>query len=241
MSRIRLGVNIDHVATVRNARGENYPSPLRAAMLSEKYGADSVTIHLREDRRHINESDLRLIKSKLKIPLNLEIASTKEMLKISLRQKPSFVCIVPEKRKEITTEGGLNLKYKKQFLKKMIKDLKKNGSRVSLFIEPRIKDIKEAKLLNTDCIEIHTGKICNLINKKKSHKTELLRIKKAVNLACSLRLEVHAGHGLTYDSAKVLSKLKNISEFNIGHFLIGESIFIGLAKSIKKFKKIIKK
>ena len=240
MSRIRLGVNIDHVATVRNARGENYPSPLKAAMLSEKYGADSVTIHLREDRRHINESDLRLIKSKLKIPLNLEIASTKEMLKISLRQKPSFVCIVPEKRKEITTEGGLNLNYKRKFLKKMIESLKKNGSRVSLFIEPKIKDIKESKRLNSDCIEIHTGKICNLINKNKAHKKELMKIRKAVNFANSIGLEIHAGHGLTYQSAKILSKLQNISEFNIGHFLIGESIFVGLSKTIRKFKKIIK-
>ena len=240
MSRIRLGVNIDHVATIRNARGELYPSPLRAALLSEKFGADSVTIHLREDRRHINESDLKSIRSKLKIPLNLEIASTKEMLRISLRQKPSFVCIVPEKREEITTEGGLNLNYKKFFLKKMIKSLKKNGSRVSLFIEPKIKDVKESKSLNSDCIEIHTGKICNLINKKKPYKSELLKIKKAVNFASSIGLEVHAGHGLTYQSAKILARLKNISEFNIGHFLIGESIFSGLSISIKKFKKIIK-
>ncbi len=240
MPRIRLGVNIDHVATIRNARGELYPSPLRAALLSEKFGADSVTIHLREDRRHINESDLKSIRSKLKIPLNLEIASTREMLRISLRQKPSFVCIVPEKREEVTTEGGLNLNYKKIFLKKMIKNLKKNGSRVSLFIEPKIKDVKESKRLNSDCVEIHTGKICNLINKKKSYKRELLKIKKAINFASSIGLEVHAGHGLTYQSAKILAKLKNISEFNIGHFLIGESIFSGLSKSIKKFKKIIK-
>ena len=240
MPKIRLGVNIDHVATVRNARGEFYPSPLRAALMSEKYGADSVTIHLREDRRHINESDLKSIKSKLKIPLNLEIASTKEMLKISLRQKPSFICIVPEKRKEITTEGGLNLNYKKNFLKKMIKSLKKNGSRVSLFIEPNIKDIQESKYLKSDCIEIHTGRFCNLVNKKKSYKKELARIKKAVNFAHSKGLEVHAGHGLTYQSAKILAKLKNISEFNIGHFLIGESIFVGLSRSIKKFKKVIK-
>ena len=238
---IRLGVNIDHVATVRNARGEKYPSPLRAALLSEKYGADSITIHLREDRRHINEKDLKSIKSKLKIPLNLEIASTKEMLRISLRQKPSFVCIVPEKRKEITTEGGLNLDYKKAFLKKMITKLKKNGSRVSLFIEPKIKDIKEAKNLNSDCVEIHTGKICNLINKNKPYKNELIKIRNAINCAISLDLEVHAGHGLTYKSTKILAKFKNISEFNIGHFLIGESIFLGLSASIKKFKRIIKK
>jgi len=240
MPRIRLGVNIDHVATVRNARGESYPSPLKAALLSQKFGADSITIHLREDRRHINESDLKSIKSKLKIPLNLEIASTKEMLRISLRQKPSFVCIVPEKRKEITTEGGLNLNYKRKFLKKMIESLKKNGSRVSLFIEPKIKDIKESKRLNSDCIEIHTGKICNLINKNKAHKKELMKIRKAVNFANSIGLEIHAGHGLTYQSAKILSKLQNISEFNIGHFLIGESIFVGLSKTIRKFKKIIK-
>ena len=167
MKKIRLGVNIDHVATVRNARGEAYPSPLRAALLAEKNGADSVTIHLREDRRHINEIDLKQIKSKLKIPLNLEIAATKEMLNIALRSKPPFICIVPEKRIEITTEGGLNLNYNKNFLKIIIEKLKKNKSRVSLFIEPSLKDIKESKKLNVDCVEIHTGKLCNLINKKK--------------------------------------------------------------------------
>ena len=240
MSKIRLGVNIDHVATVRNARGENYPSPLRAAILAEKCGADSVTIHLREDRRHIREFDLKLIKSKLKIPLNLEIAATKEMLKIALKSKPPFICIVPEKRKEITTEGGLNLNYKKNFLKKTINKLKKNNSRVSLFIEPKITDIKKAYNLNVDCIEIHTGKICNLINKKKNYKKEFFKIKKSVQFAKKLGIEVHAGHGLTFKSAKILSKVKEIKEFNIGHFLIGESIFIGLSESIKIFKKIIK-
>ena len=156
MNKIRLGVNIDHVATVRNARGEKYPSPLRAAIIAQKCGAHSVTIHLREDRRHINDMDLREIKSKLKIPLNLEIAATKEMLNIALKHKPNFVCIVPEKRKEITTEGGLNLNYKKNFLKKIILRLKKNGSRVSLFIEPKIEDVKISFELNVDCIELHT-------------------------------------------------------------------------------------
>ena len=167
MNKIKLGVNIDHVATVRNARGENYPSPLRAALIAQNNGADSVTIHLREDRRHINEFDLKLIKSKLKIPLNLEIASTKEMQRIALRSGPKFICIVPEKRKELTTEGGLNLNYKRPFLKDLIKKLKKNKSRVSLFIEPSLSDIKMSKSLDADCVEIHTGKICNLINKKK--------------------------------------------------------------------------
>ena len=240
MKKIRLGVNIDHVATVRNARGEIYPSPLRAALMSQKMGADSVTIHLREDRRHINEKDLEIIKSKLKIPLNLEIAATKEMLNIALIYKPSFICIVPEKRQEITTEGGLNLNYNKNFIKKMISKLKKNKSRVSLFIEPSLKDIKSSKLLNADCIEIHTGKLCNLINKKKNYKKELKKIKAAVRLGNYLGLEVHAGHGLTYKSAKILSSITGIREFNIGHYLIAESIFFGLGKVISEFKKIIK-
>jgi pyridoxine 5-phosphate synthase len=240
MSRIRLGVNIDHVATVRNARGENYPSPLRAALLAQKNGADSVTIHLREDRRHINESDLKKIKHKLTIPLNLEIAATKEMLKIALKTKPPFICIVPEKRREITTEGGLNLNYNKIFLKKIIAKLKKNKSRVSLFIEPNKNDINESKKLNVDCVELHTGKLCNLINKKKKFTKELNKIKNAVKLGNKLNLEVHAGHGLNFNSAKILSKINGIKEFNIGHFLIGEAIFVGLSQSIKLFKKILK-
>jgi len=240
MRRLRLGVNIDHVATVRNARGENYPSPLRAAILAEKCGAHSVTIHLREDRRHINDSDLKEIKSNLKIPLNLEIAATTEMLKIALRHKPNFVCIVPEKRKEVTTEGGLNLNYKKNFLKIIITTLKKNNSRVSLFVEPTIKDVKDSKYLGADGIEFHTGKICNLINQNKSFKSELSKLNRAVNYATDLGLDVHAGHGLTYKSAKIICKIKKIREFNIGHFLIGEAIFIGLSATIKKFQKILK-
>ena len=240
MKRIRLGVNIDHVATVRNARGETYPSPLRAAILAEKNGADSVTIHLREDRRHINEYDLKKIIKKLRIPLNLEIAATKEMLKIASRSKPPFICIVPEKRKEITTEGGLNLNHNKIFLKKLIRKLKKIKSRVSLFIEPSLKDLEKAKNLDVDCVEIHTGKLCNLINKKKNYKNELKRIKKAVYTGNSLGLEVHAGHGLTYTSAKILSKIRGIQEFNIGHYLIGESIFEGMPSTIRRFKKILK-
>jgi pyridoxine 5-phosphate synthase len=239
MKKIRLGVNIDHVATVRNARGEIYPSPLRAAILAEKYGADSVTIHLREDRRHINELDLKLIKSKLNIPFNLEIAATKEMLKIALKYKPPFICIVPEKRKEVTTEGGLNLDFKNDFLKKIILKLKNNKSRVSLFIEPDESMIKKAKLLNADCIEIHTGKFCNLVNKNKKFTQELVKIKRSTELGNKIGLEVHAGHGLNFKTAKILSKVKGIKEFNIGHFLVGESIFVGLSQTIKQFKKII--
>jgi len=241
MRKLKLGVNIDHVATVRNARGEKYPSPLRAAILAEKCGADSVTIHLREDRRHINDNDLKSIMSKLKIPLNLEIAATTEMLKIALKHNPPFICIVPEKRKEITTEGGLNLNVKKDLLKKIIYKLKKNKSRISLFIEPNKSDIRKAELLNADCVEIHTGSFCNLVNENKNFKKELDKIRKAVILANDAGLEVHAGHGLTYKSAKILSKIEGIKEFNIGHFLIGESIFVGLSKSIKQFKMIIRR
>ncbi len=240
MSKIRLGVNIDHVATVRNARGESYPSPLRAALFAQQCGADSVTIHLREDRRHINDTDLKEIKSKLKIPFNLEIAATSEMLKIALKRKPPFICIVPEKRQEITTEGGLNLKFRKNFLTKLINKLKKNKSRISLFVEPNLNDIKESKNLNADCVEIHTGKFCNLVNKNKNYINELKKIKAAVSLGNKLGLEVHAGHGLTYKSAKILAKISGIKEFNIGHFLIGESIFVGLNKTIKNFRKIVK-
>ena len=167
MKSPRLGVNIDHVATVRNARGENYPSPLRAALFAEKSGADSITIHLREDRRHIVDQDLINIKNELKIPLNLEIAPTQEMLNISLKYKPDFICIVPEKRKEITTEGGLNIKKHQSKIKKIISKLKAQKIRVSLFIEPNIKDIEISKNIDADCIEIHTGKICKLYHKKK--------------------------------------------------------------------------
>jgi len=241
MKSPRLGVNIDHVATIRNARGEDYPSPLRAALLAEKFGANSITIHLREDRRHIRDIDLKLIRKKLKIPLNLEMAPTKEMLNISLKYKPKYVCIVPEKRSELTTEGGLNLKKNSTLIKKIIKKLKKKNIRTSLFIEPNISDIKIAKAIQAECIEIHTGKICNLYNKKKNIRGELKKINKAVNYANYNGIEVHAGHGITFSSAKVLSKIKGIREFNIGHFLIGESIFTGIRDSIKKFKTILKK
>ena len=241
MKSPRLGVNIDHVATIRNARGENYPSPLRAALLAEKFGANSITIHLREDRRHIRDLDLKDIRKKLKIPLNLEMAPTTEMLNISLKYKPKYVCIVPEKRIELTTEGGLNLKKNSTLIKKIIKKLKKKNIRISLFIEPSVMDIKIAKAIKADCIEIHTGKFCDLHNKHRNIKSELKKIKKAVNYANHIGLEVHAGHGITFSSAKVLSKIKGIKEFNIGNFLIGESIFTGIRDSIKKFKKILKK
>ena len=239
MIKKRLGVNIDHVATIRNARGEIYPDPLRAALIAQKSGADSVTIHLREDRRHIRDHDLKRIKKKLKIPLNLEMAPTKEMLKIAIKNKPDFVCIVPEKRREVTTEGGLNIKKNKKFIRKLITILHKNKIRVTLFIEPKNKDIKLARSLGTNCVELHTGSFCELLNKGRKISKNFLKLEKSVNYAKKIGLEVHAGHGLTYESAYRISKIKNISEFNIGHFLIAESLFLGLNNTIKKFKKVI--
>ena len=239
MIKKRLGVNIDHVATIRNARDEIYPDPLRAALIAQKSGADSVTIHLREDRRHIRDHDLKNIKKKLKIPLNLEMAPTTEMLKIAIKSKPNFVCIVPEKRREITTEGGLNIERNKKIIKKIITLLKKNKIRTSLFIEPKIKDIKLSQLLGANCVELHTGSFCNLLNKGSKISKSFLKLEKSVNYAKNIGLEVHAGHGLTYESAYLISRIKNISEFNIGHFLIAESLFLGLNNTIKKFKKVI--
>jgi pyridoxine 5-phosphate synthase len=241
MKKIRLGVNIDHVATIRNARGENYPEPVKAALIAQNSGADSITIHLREDRRHIKDIDLKKIKKKIKVPLNMEMAPTNEMMKIAIKLKPHFVCIVPEKRKEITTEGGLNLIKNIEKIKKIIYKLKKQNIRTSLFIEPKTSDILLAKKIMSDCVELHTGKYCDLVNKKKNYRKEFLRIKKATLLAHSIGLEVHAGHGLTYISARKISKIKMISELNIGHFLISESIFNGLSNTIKAFKRIINK
>ncbi len=237
---INLGINIDHVATIRNARGEDHPYPYLAAINAIKYGADSITIHLREDRRHIKDNDLKIISSLGKIPLNLEMAATSKMLKIALKYKPNYVCIVPEKRKEITTEGGLNLHKKKLKIKKIIKKLNNNNIRTSLFINPSIEDIKTAKILGANCIEIHTGKISKLVKKKINYKKEFRKIKKCAIFAESMNLEVHAGHGLDYKTTKILKKITQISEYNIGHFIIGESIQYGLRNVIKTFKKILK-
>ena len=241
MNKKKLGVNIDHVATVRNARGENYPSPLRAALLAEKSGADSITIHLREDRRHIRYEDLINLKKKIKIPLNLEMSPTEEMRKIAIKFKPNYVCIVPEKRKEITTEGGLNVIKNKKFLGQLVKILKANNIRVSLFIEPNIRDIKISNIIGADCVELHTGQFCNLFNKRQNTFSSYRKIKKSAEFAKQIGLEVHAGHGLTYKSANKISKINDITEFNIGHFIVAESIFFGLKKTIIKFKKIINK
>ena len=236
----RLGVNIDHVATLRNARGEFHPDPYYAAKFVKKKGADSITIHLREDRRHIKDNDAKKICSIKNLLVNLEVSIRNEIIKKALKIKPNYICIVPENRKEVTTEGGLNLKKNKQKLRSIIKLFKKRNIRTSLFINPSLKDVLLSKELGTDCIEIHTGRFANLVKSKKNTKKEFHRIKNTSKLANDTGIEVHAGHGLDYRSTKMLSKINEIKEFNIGHFIIGESIFFGISTVIKKFKKIIK-
>ena len=234
----RLGINIDHVATVRNARGSSHPDPVSIAEHVMECGAHSITIHLREDRRHIRDLDVVKICKNKKIITNLEISLNEDVLRIALVNKPNFICIVPENRKEVTTEGGLNLLKNFNKIKKIIDKFKKNKIRTSLFITPNLNDIKIAKKLNADCVELHTGKISNLVKNKKNYIYEYKKIKKCCELAKKIKIEVHAGHGLDYKTTKILSKLKEIEEFNIGHFIIGESIVHGLKNTIKRFKKI---
>ena len=236
----RLGVNIDHVATVRNARGSSHPDPLLVAKHVMECKADSITIHLREDRRHIKDLDVFKICKNTNIPTNLEISLNNTILKIALKNKPDFICIVPEKRKEITTEGGLNLSKNKKKIANIILKFKEKKIRTSLFIDPNLDNIQIAKELNADCIELHTGKISNLIKNKKNFKNEYKQIKKCCLLAKKIGIEVHAGHGLDYKTTTVLSKIKEITEFNIGHFIIAESITHGIKKTINKFKIILK-
>ena len=237
----RLGVNIDHIATLRNARGEIHPDPCFAASEVIKMGADSVTIHLREDRRHINDLDAKKICKLKKILVNLEISMNDKIVKNALKIKPNYICIVPENRKEVTTEGGLNLDKNQKKLRNIIQIFKQAKIRTSLFVNPSIRDIKISNDLNADCVEIHTGRLSNLVKLKKDYNAELNRIKKSSVLAKKLNIEVHAGHGLDYQTTKILSRINEIQEFNIGHFIIGESIFFGLSKVIRNFKKIIKK
>jgi len=236
----RLGVNIDHVATLRNARGERHPDPIVAAKFVKKIGADSITIHLREDRRHINDLDAKKICSLKNLPVNLEISTNSKIVNIALKIKPNYICIVPENRKEVTTEGGLDLNKNKKKIKKIISKFRNKNIRTSLFINPSLKDVLISKELRTDCIEIHTGKLSNLIKSKKHYQKEFNRIKKSAIFANNMNIEVHAGHGLDYRTTQILNNISEIKEFNIGHFLIGESLFDGFKKVIKKFKKIIR-
>ena len=236
----RLGVNIDHVATLRNARGEFHPDPFFAASFIKNQGADSITIHLREDRRHIKDLDVKKICSIKNLLVNLEISIKKEIVKNALKIKPNYICVVPENRKEITTEGGLNLKKNHKKINKILKILNSNKIRTSLFINASLQDVKLSKKMGTDCIELHTGKLADLIKRNKNYKSEILKIKLAAQYATELGIEVHAGHGMDYKTTKILSNIKNIKEFNIGHFIIGESIFDGLKKVLFNLKKSLK-
>ena len=228
---LRLGVNIDHVATVRNARGIAHPDPVRAAILATEAGADGITVHLREDRRHIMDSDVRQLLSKIEIPLNLEMAATDEMVKFALRYKPHAVCIVPEKREELTTEGGLDATAGCKYLGSIVRELVEAGIRVSLFIDAEKEQIDAAVFLGANVVELHTGSFCEMQDAT-VRKTELERIQNAANHAVLSGLECHAGHGLSYDTVGSIAAIPEIVELNIGHFLIGEGMMIGLDKAI---------
>ena len=235
--KLRLGVNIDHVATVRNARGSGYPDPVRAALLAVEAGADGITAHLREDRRHITDDDIARLSAELSVPLNLEMAATQEMLAIALRHRPHAVCIVPEKREERTTEGGLDVAGHFEHLAPMVAQLRENGSRVSLFIEPDERQIDAALRLGAPVVEFHTGRYCELAEGDRA--AELRRIADAAALAAKEGIEPHAGHGLTFDNVIPIAAIPQIMELNIGHFLIGEAIFDGLAPVIRHMRALM--
>lgn len=240
MSRyIKLGVNIDHVATLRNARGGNYPNVVQSAKVAEQSGADSITVHIREDRRHINETDLENLLDTINIPLNLEIAAKEETVAIALKNQPKSVCFVPENRQEITTEGGLDVKKNFNHLKQMIDPMLKTDIKISLFIDPSEEQLYATKDLGVNTIELHTGAYANAFEKNTDLEFELNRIKSSAMLAEDLSLNCHAGHGLNFENVVSIAKIKNILELNIGHFIIADSIFNGLQNSIQKMKNII--
>ncbi|MFN0217500.1 MAG: pyridoxine 5'-phosphate synthase [Hyphomicrobium sp.] len=234
----RLGVNIDHVATLRNARGGRHPDPLRAAHLAIEGGADGITAHLREDRRHISDDDISRLKDEITRPLNLEMAATAEMLKIAIRHAPNACCLVPERREERTTEGGLNVVGALKSLTPFVAKLKSAGIRVSLFVEPDLKTIEASAKAGADIVELHTGRYCHLAldNDVKGVARELARHAAAARAAAALGLEVHAGHGLTYNTVAAISHLPEIAELNIGHFLVGEAIFGGLSSAVRRMR-----
>ena len=239
--KLRLGVNIDHVATVRNARGSAYPDPVRAARLAEAAGADGITAHLREDRRHISDADIEGLMAALTKPLNFEMAATEEMQRIALRHKPHAVCIVPEKREERTTEGGLEVAREENRLAHFIAPLREAGSRVSIFIAADQRQIEAAHRIGAEVIELHTGAYCDYHAEGKfaQRDDELKRLTDMAAFADGLGLEVHAGHGLTYETVQPVAALPQIMELNIGHFLIGEAIFLGLADAIGEMRRLM--
>jgi pyridoxine 5-phosphate synthase len=231
---LRLGVNIDHVATIRNARGGPHPDPVRAAHMAAQAGADGITVHLREDRRHITDDDLVRLANAVTLPINLEMAATDEMLDIALRAKPHAACIVPERRQERTTEGGLDVVGGDNHLKPIIRKLRDGNMRVSLFIEPSLAQIEAAARIGAQVVELHTGKYSHQSGAAQG--AELQRLQQAATAAQQLGLEVHAGHGLTYDNVGPVAAIPEVVELNIGHFLIGEAVFMGLDASIRHMR-----
>ena len=234
--RVRLGVNIDHVATIRNARGGAHPSPLAAALQAEAAGADGITAHLREDRRHIRDDDMVAIRAGISVPLNFELAATSDMIAMALKIRPNAACIVPEKREEVTTEGGLAVIGQEARLADQLAPLKDAGIKLSLFIEANQADIDAAVAIGADIVELHTGRYCH---DSAGRESELLRLQVAARHAATVGIECHAGHGLDYDTVSPIAAIPNIEELNIGHFLIGESIFCGLPAAIEKMRHLI--
>jgi len=236
--KIRLGVNIDHVATLRNARNENFPNLSDVAILLTKCEVDLITVHLREDRRHILDKDVFDLKRKNFLPLNLEMASTPEMREICMKVSPEFCCIVPEKREELTTEGGLNVRKQVKYLKEYVENIKHNGTKVSLFIDPDIDQIDAAIEVGADAVELHTGKY-SLLFEKGSYKNELKRIQESAEYCAKNKIVCNAGHGLNFKNVSNISQIENISELNVGHFIVAQSLFNGLKETISKFREII--
>ncbi len=237
MSRLRLGVNIDHVATIRNARGGVHPDPVRAAKMAAEAGADGITAHLREDRRHISDADIARLSAEIDLPLNLEMAATDEMLGIALRHRPHAACIVPERREERTTEGGLDAAGQHNVLAPLVAQLRGVHIRVSLFIEPDRRQIDAAKRLGAPVVELHTGRYCHLDGAAQAD--ELARLADAAAYASGLGIEVHAGHGLSFDNVTAVAAIPQVVELNIGHFLVGEAIFVGLGPSIGEMRRLM--
>ncbi|WP_421709256.1 pyridoxine 5'-phosphate synthase [Algihabitans sp.] len=242
--RLRLGVNIDHVATIRNARGGRHPDPLRSARMAAAAGADGITAHLREDRRHMTDADIAALSAEIELPLNLEMAATDEMLEIALRHRPHAACIVPEKRNEVTTEGGLDAYGQMNSLRRYVDELTSADIRVSLFVDADERQLEAAKLLGAPVIELHTGAYCEaFLEGADSAETEaeLQRLVQGARQAEALGLECHAGHGLTFDNVSPVAGIPNVVELNIGHFLIGEAIFSGLDSAIKRMRAVMDK
>jgi pyridoxine 5-phosphate synthase len=234
---LRLGVNIDHVATIRNARGGGHPDPMRAVEVVEAAGGDGITVHLREDRRHIHDSDLSALMAAVSLPVNLEMAATEEMVEIALRHKPHAACIVPERREERTTEGGLDAAGQHNHLAPLITRLNDAGIRVSLFIEPSPRQIEAAMRLRAPVVELHTGRYAHTNGEERT--AELARIAEAAALCAKNGIEPHAGHGLTFDNVQPIAAIPQLAELNIGHFLVGEAIFIGLDASIRRMRALM--